>query len=80
MAPMTPVIDDLQKKSKHDPLEQGQRVKGGGQGDSLVDQVGMCLGSKLNPGNVVAIISLLSKHNKGKKVVAVKEPASIEKV
>jgi len=33
------VVNNLQKKSKHDLLEQGQRVKGGGQGDSLADQV-----------------------------------------
>jgi len=40
----------------------------------------MGLGSKLNPGNVVAVIGLLSKHNQGKKVVTVEEPASTEKV
>jgi len=57
------VIDNLQKKSKHDPLEQGQRVKGGGQGDSLVNQVGMSLGSELDPGNGVVVVGLLSKHN-----------------
>jgi len=77
---MPPVVDNLQNKSKHDLLEQGQRVKGRGQGDSLANQVGMCLGSKLDPGDVVAIISLLSKHNKGKNVVMVKKPASTEKV
>jgi len=62
---MPPVVDNLQKKSKHDPLEQGQRVKGRGQGDSLADQVGMGLGSELDPGNVVAIVGLLRKHDKG---------------
>ena len=77
---MTLVVDDLQNKSKHDPLEQGQRVKGGGQGDRLANQVGMRLGSELNPGNVIAIVGLLSKHDKGKKVVTVEEPASTEKV
>jgi len=77
---MPPVVDNLQNKSKHDPLEQGQRVKGRGQGDSLADQVGMCLGSELDPGNVVAVVGLLSEHNKGKDVVAVEEPASTEKV
>jgi len=77
---MPPVVDNLQKKSKHDLLEQGQRVKGRGQGDSLADQVGMCLGSELDPGNVVAVVSLLSEHDKGKDVVAVDEPASTEKV
>jgi len=40
----------------------------------------MSLGSELNPGNGVAVISLLSKHNKGKDVVVVEEPASMEKV
>jgi len=63
---MPPVIDNLQKKSKHDPLEQGQRVKGGCQGDGLVDQMRMGLGSELDPGNVVAVIGLLSEHDKGK--------------
>jgi len=74
------VVDNLQNKSKHDPLEQGQRVKGGCQGDCLADQVGMSLGSKLDPGNVVAVVGLLSEHNKGKDVVAVEEPASMKKV
>jgi len=77
---MSLVIDNLQKKSKHDPLEQGQRVKGGGQGDSLVDQMRMGLGSELNPRNVVAVVGLLSEHDKGKNVVMVDEPMSTEKV
>jgi len=77
---MPPVVDNLQKKSKHDPLEQGQRVKGWGQGDGLADQVGMSLGSELDPGNVVAVVGLLSEHDKGKDVVTVDEPASTEKV
>ena len=77
---MPPVVDNLQNKSEHDPLEQGQRVKGRGQGDSLADQVGMRLGSELDPGNVVAIVSLLSEHDKRKEVVAVEEPASMEKI
>ena len=29
---MTLVVDNLQKESEHDLLEQGQRVRGGGQG------------------------------------------------
>jgi len=37
-------------------------------------------GRELNPGNVVAIISLLGRHNKREEVVAVKELASTEKV
>jgi len=77
---MPPVVDNLQNKSKHDPLEQGQRVKGGGQGDSLANQMGMGLGSELNLGNVIAVVGLLSKHNEGKDVVVVEEPASTEKV
>jgi len=59
---MTLVINNLQKKSEHDPLEQGQRVRGGGQGKSLADQVGVGLGRELNLGDVVAVVSLLSKH------------------
>ena len=47
---------------------------------TLADQMGMGLGSELNPGNVVAVVGLLSEHNKGKDVVAVDEPASTEKV
>ena len=77
---MPTVVDNLQKKSKHDPLEQGQRVKGRCQGDSLADQMGMRLGSELDPGNVVAVVGLLSEHDKRKDVVAVDEPASTEKV
>jgi len=77
---MTTVVDNLQNKSKHDPLEQGQRVKGGCQGDSLADQMGMRLGSKLDPGNVVVVVGFLGEHYKRKKVVAVEEPASTEKV
>ena len=40
----------------------------------------MSLGSELDPGNGVAVVSLLSEHNKGKDVVAVEEPASMKKV
>jgi len=77
---MTSVVDDLQKKSEYDPLEQGQWVRSGGQEKSLADQVGMGWGRELNPGNVVAIISLLGRYNKREEVVAVKELASTERV
>jgi len=40
----------------------------------------MSLGSELDPGNGIAVVSLLSEHNKGKDVVVVEEPVSTEKV
>ena len=40
----------------------------------------MGLGSKLDPGYLVAKVRFLGKDDEGKKVVAVEEPASTEKV
>ena len=40
----------------------------------------MGLGRELDPGDVVAIISLLSEHDKREEVVVVKKPASTEKI
>jgi len=40
----------------------------------------MGLGSELDPGDDVAIVSLLSEQDKGENVVAVDEPISMEKV
>ena len=78
MSPL--VVDDLQKKSKKNPLAQGEGVRGGSQSQGLANQVGMGLGSELNPGYLVANVHFLGKDDKGKEVVTVEEPASTEKV
>ena len=73
-------MDDLQEKRKHDPLDQGQGVRGWCKRESLLNQVGVRLGRELNPGDFIALSSLLGKEGERKDVGAVDEPARTENV
>jgi len=73
-------VDNLQNERKHDPLDQGQGVRGWCKRESLLDQVGVQLGKELNPGDFVTLTSLLGEEGKRKDVGAVDKPACTENV
>jgi len=73
-------VDNLQNERKHNPLDQGQGVRGCCKRKSLLDQVGVQLGRELNPGDFVTLASFLGEEGKRKDVSAVDEPVCTENV
>ena len=72
-------VDNLQQKSKHNPLKEGKRVGRGSQGLSLAKQVGVSAQGEINPHNVV-VATFDSGKDQGHQMLAVKKPTSPEKV
>jgi len=74
------VIDNLQEKNKHHPLEKGRGVQKGGQVFGLAEQMGMGLGEQVDPCNLVVVPTFDSGEKEGKKVFAVEEPVGLKQV
>ena len=70
------VIDNLQKKNKYYPLEEGKRVGRGCQVFGLAEQVGMGLGEQVEPHHLVVLTAFDIREDKGKEMLAVKKLAS----